>query len=72
MSQDVLTVAPLNSILILSRQEFVDPSRLVKDYLIQVVEELKELSRKHVDLHHNSVGYFLGLLWSEHLLPSVT
>ena len=72
MSQDVLTVAPLNSILILSRQEFVDPSRLVKNDLVQVVEELKELSCKHIDLHHDSVGYFLGLLWGEDLLASVT
>ena len=72
MSQDILTIAPLNSILVLSRQEFVDPSWLVKDDLVQVVEELKELSCEHIDLHHDSVGNFLGLLWGEHLLPSVT
>ena len=41
MSQDILAVAPLNSILVLSRKEFVDSSWLVKNDLIQVVKQLK-------------------------------
>ena len=55
MSENVFTVATLNTVLVVSGEEFVHTSRLEQDHFVHVVVELEKLTSQKVDLHHYGV-----------------
>ena len=62
MSENVLSIISLNSILVFPGEKLVDASWLEQDYLINIIKQLKQLASKHIDLHDDSVGDLLGLI----------
>jgi hypothetical protein len=58
MSQDVFTIVTLYAVLVVTREEFVDTSRLIEDHFVHVIMELENLTSQKVDLHHNCIRNF--------------
>ena len=62
MAKDVLSIRPLNGILVLPRQVFIHSPWLEVKQLIEIVMQLKQLTGHYIDLHDNSICYLVSLL----------
>lgn len=61
MPENILSISPLNGILVLPGQVLVNSPRLENQHLVHVIVQLEQLPCHEINLHHNSIRNLVRL-----------